>query len=177
MVKRQRRRRQERRRRHAQSAGWQTRHSVITGVGLAAGAALGMTSAAQAFTTYSYVTVGSTADTTGAIDCADPANTDCTLRQALIDAKTTPHFPLVLFQSGVTGTITVGSPLEITSSLAIYGPGSSALTVSGNHASRVLSVAGADVRVNGLTIADGQADGNGGGIEVKDAHFFLRFAV
>jgi len=39
----------------------------------------------------------------------------------------------------------------------IAGPGASALTVSGNHASRVIRVTGANVTIRGLTIADGSS--------------------
>jgi predicted outer membrane repeat protein len=173
MAKRQRRKRQERRQEHAKRQGWQTRHSVITGVGLAAGAALGMTSAAQADTFY----VASKLDTTGAVDCANDANIDCTLRQAIVDANANPDHDSIYFLSGITGTITLGSQLSITNPVGIYGPGPDVLTVSGNHASRVFNVdpatTGDYVGIFGLTVANGQTAGNGGGIFNSDAHLVL----
>jgi hypothetical protein len=61
----------------------QTKHSVITGVGLAAGAALGV--AAPALGASQSFFVGTTADTNAAPpgDCTSSTNTDCTLRQAI----------------------------------------------------------------------------------------------
>jgi hypothetical protein len=173
MAKRQRRKRQERRQEHAKRQGWQTRHSVITGVGLAAGAALGMTSVAQA----NYLYVGSNADTTGAADCTNSGNTDCTLRQAITDANAGSTFDYIYFQSGITGTITLGSQLSITNPVGIYGPGPDVLTVSGNHASRVFDVdpatPGDFVGITGLKIANGQVSGPGGGVRDEDAKLIL----
>jgi hypothetical protein len=69
---------------------------------------------------------------------------------------------------GVTGTIWLSGALpDVTQRLSIAGPGADALTVSGNHLTRVLNIAAAaDVVIFGLTIADGQvaAGVNGGGI-------------
>ena len=69
---------------------------------------------------------------------------------------------------GVTGTIQLRGALpDVTQRLSIAGPGADALTVSGNHLTRVLNItAAADVAISGLTIADGQvaAHVNGGGI-------------
>src|SRR5262245_44795183 len=86
------------------------------------------------------------------------------LRQALLD---TPAGGTVDFQSGLTGTIPLTSgELAISKNLTITGPGASALTVSGNHASRVFDIAaGFTVAISGLTIADGSVtNANGGGI-------------
>jgi hypothetical protein len=173
MAKRQSRKRQERRREHAKRLGWQTRHSVITGVGLAAGAALGMTSAAQA----NYLYVGSHADTTGAVDCANGGNVDCTLRQAIADANANSDQDTIYFESGITGTITLGSQLSVTNPVAFYGPGPQILTISGNHVGRVFdvdpTVTGDSVAIFGLKLANGQTPGNGGGIRDVDARLVL----
>src|SRR5262245_5781884 len=63
-------------------------------------------------------------------------------------------------------TIALGSTeLIITDSVTITGPGASSLAVSGNHQSRVFNIrGGATVAIDGLTIAQGQVVGDGGGI-------------
>jgi hypothetical protein len=85
------------------------------------------------------------------------------LRQAIMD---TPAGGTVDFQAGLTGAITLTTgELAITKDLTISGPGSSVLTVSGNHASRVFDIAASfTVSISGLTVADGFTTGNGGGI-------------
>jgi hypothetical protein len=86
------------------------------------------------------------------------------LRQAILD---TPAGGTVDFQADLTGTITLTSgELAIRKDLTISGPGATAITVSGNNASRVFEIAGPfTVSVSGLTIADGLADSaSGGGI-------------
>jgi hypothetical protein len=86
------------------------------------------------------------------------------LRQALMD---TPAGGTVDFQPGLTGTITLTmGGLVIANDLTVSGPGAGAITVSGNHASRVFVVgAGSTVGIAGLTIADGYAGTLGGGID------------
>ncbi len=87
------------------------------------------------------------------------------LRQAILD---TPAGGTVDFQAGLTGTITLASgELLISRNLTIVGPGANALTISGNHASRVFDIpATSTVMISGLAIADGQAPNyqEGGGI-------------
>ncbi|MEP6808794.1 MAG: choice-of-anchor Q domain-containing protein [Chthoniobacterales bacterium] len=75
--------------------------------------------------------------------------------------------------STLPATITLTSAeLAITKSMTIRGPGADQLTISGNNARRVIRTtpAGAGgsgaVTVSGLTIANGAATANGGGIEV-----------
>src|SRR3954467_2968756 len=106
MARRQRRRRRQRRQGHAKQRGWKTRYSVITGAGLVAGAALGMASGAQAAGTTYYV--GSNGDTTGATDCGDSTNTDCTLRDAVYAANANSgYLDYVVFTSNVSGAVTL----------------------------------------------------------------------
>jgi hypothetical protein len=89
------------------------------------------------------------------------------LRQAIVD---TPAGGTVDFQPGLVGTIALTSgELGIGKDLTIAGPGANALTISGNHASRVFDIAaGPNVAISGLTIADGTVSGSsfisGGGI-------------
>ncbi|MFO1477233.1 MAG: right-handed parallel beta-helix repeat-containing protein [Verrucomicrobiota bacterium] len=67
--------------------------------------------------------------------------------------------------TGVSGTITLTSgELVVSNSVSIAGPGPGALTVSGNHASRVFAVTAPVVAFSGLTIANGQSAQSGAGI-------------
>ena len=69
--------------------------------------------------------------------------------------------------TGVSGIIALTSgELAVPNSVRILGPGPGALTVSGNHASRVFVVTGAAVTISGLTVANGQCAQNGAGINV-----------
>jgi len=68
--------------------------------------------------------------------------------------------------TGVTGTIVLtNGQLNVPNSVTMLGPGASALTVSGNNASRVFNVTGTNVTISGLTIANGNTTNlNGAGI-------------
>ncbi len=93
------------------------------------------------------------------------------LRQAITDADSSNTGDTIVFQGGVTGTITLTSGnLEITNSLDISGPGASTLAISGGGISRVFIVdPGATVSISGLTVEagnsspSGTSDGDGGG--------------
>ncbi len=94
------------------------------------------------------------------------------LRQAILDANTTPGADTILFDAGVTGTITLSSgELTIAESVTITGPGLAELTIDADGASRVLSIysptENSVVTISGLTITGGSAD-RGGGILVND---------
>ena len=85
------------------------------------------------------------------------------LRQAILD---TPAGGTVGFQPGLRGTIALtGGQLVITQNLTIAGPGADAVTVSGNHATRVFDITGSNhtVAISGLTIADGRTTTDRGG--------------
>jgi hypothetical protein len=141
---------------------------VITGVGVAATATLGLAGAAQA--EYETYYVGSTADTTGSADCLDPENTTCTLRDAVYAANSNdPYVDYVVFASNVTGTVTLGgSDITIEAPVNIYGRGANVDTVSGNGNSRIFNLdmadTGANVRIYGLTLTDGYGPDAGGAI-------------
>ncbi len=65
----------------------------------------------------------------------------------------------ILLSNGVLGLTRTAGPVVIT------GPGASILTISGNHASQVWNFAsGVSASLSGLTIANGQTSGQGGGI-------------
>lgn len=85
------------------------------------------------------------------------------LRQAIEDANADTAADTIVFQAGVTGTITLTTgQLEITESVTITGPGAANLTVSGNNASRVFYMYNGStdiaVEISGLTIANGYAN-------------------
>jgi hypothetical protein len=70
------------------------------------------------------------------------------------------------FARGLRGIITLtGGELLVANSVTINGPGANEVSVSGNNSSRVFEVAaGQNVTISGLTITDGSASGQGGGI-------------
>jgi CSLREA domain-containing protein len=125
--------------------------------------------------TLATIVVNSTADV-----AADDGQ--CTLREAIVAANTDTASGAVAGEcaagnggdmvdlNGITGTITLTSPLpSITSDIIFSGPGSSHLTVwrdslSGTY--RIFTVdAGATATISGLTISNGSVmDGVGGGI-------------
>jgi len=85
------------------------------------------------------------------------------LRQAILDANANAGADDIVFDSGVTGTITLTSGfLEISDDLTITGPGANVLTVDGNAASNVFNVPANNVTISGLTIANGNAFVGGG---------------
>ena len=91
------------------------------------------------------------------------------LRQAITDAASGDTINFNLSGCPCTITLTTGE-LVINKSLAITGPGSSQLAVSGNNASRVFFIgAGTAVELRGLTVTGGNGasavePGHGGGI-------------
>jgi hypothetical protein len=169
MAKRQRRRRQVRRREHAKLAGWKTRHSVITGAGIAAGAVLGVSSPAVAQTTFEVNAANDLGDGT----CEVTTN-ECTLRDAIDDANATAGYDYVTFQSGITGTINLtAGEIPITDSVFIFGPGANVLTVDAAPNSRIFSInpatTGHEVGIYDLTLTGGDVAGAGGAIYNSDA--------
>jgi hypothetical protein len=92
------------------------------------------------------------------------------LRQAIAD---TAPGGTVDFDAGLAGIITLtSSPLTIAQDLTIAGPGAGVITVSGNHAWNVFTIANqVDVQISGLTIADalGMAIDNFGTLTVTSS--------
>jgi hypothetical protein len=67
--------------------------------------------------------------------------------------------------SGVSGTITLSSTINIYSSITITGPGSAVLSISGDNAVRVFYTSSGTISISGLTITNGKVtDDYGGGI-------------
>src|SRR5262245_44171194 len=88
------------------------------------------------------------------------------LRAAITAANTNPGVDVINFAPGLRGTIGLTSgELVITDGVTIDGPGAGRLAVSGNDASRVLRIgSGAEVTIDDLTVSNGRAVGQGGGI-------------
>jgi predicted outer membrane repeat protein len=93
------------------------------------------------------------------------------LRQALLDANVAPDPDRVLFQSKLSGTVSLATQLPITGPTEVVGPGAERITVSGGGAVRAFAIeppSGTPVSISGLTIADGRSF-VGGGIYNVDA--------
>jgi predicted outer membrane repeat protein len=91
------------------------------------------------------------------------------LRQAIEDGNGAAGADNVVFQAGLTGTITLtGGEIGISDSLTITGPGAASLAVSGNNASRVFYLYNKgeviDVTLTGITVRDGFAGGTPGAV-------------
>jgi hypothetical protein len=142
------------------------RKRIAAGTGLSLGAALSMTATAHAtdFTV------------TNALDTGDGS-----LRDAVDDSQLAAGPDRILFQSGLTGTVTLSSTLGISQPLEILGPGAGAFTVSGANADRVINidtaVVGADVKISGLSLIDGHSTSDGGVISTVDADLTIEDAV
>jgi hypothetical protein len=99
------------------------------------------------------------------------------LRSAIAQANGAGGADTITFQSGLSGTINVGSDMAITEELAIDGPGSGAITLDGGDATQILDSTGADLTsVSGLTFTDGNSGPYpggaisvyGGGVDLDD---------
>lgn len=103
------------------------------------------------------------------------------LRDAVDDSELAAGPDRVLFQSGLTGTVTLSSTLGITQPLEILGPGAGAFTVSGANADRVINIdtaaVGADVKISGLNLIDGHSTSDGGVISTVDADLTIENAA
>jgi hypothetical protein len=159
---------------------------VITGVGLTAGAALGV--AGPAFGASQDYFVGSIADTNAAPpgDCTSSTNTDCTLRQAIALANANSgQYDYIYFRSGLTGTITLtaasGGEIQVTDATYIYGPGPGQITVHAAPNTRIFNVnpanAGDVVEIDGMTLTGGNVTGEGGAVFNDDAQLRMAFAT
>jgi hypothetical protein len=98
------------------------------------------------------------------------------LRAAMIACSGNPGSK-VLFQEGLTGTITLTSVLpQIISSLTILGPGADVIVVDGANQYRPFSIyaPGMAISISGLSIKNGHGPGgNGGGIVVSSGNLSL----
>jgi hypothetical protein len=90
------------------------------------------------------------------------------LRQAIADVHDGGSITFNI-GGGYPATITLTSgELSVNKSITITGPGTDQLFVSGNDASRVFNINGADVTLADLTVTRGNIAGNGGGMYVSN---------
>ncbi len=97
-------------------------------------------------------------------NCGD---TNCTLRDAIVDANASPGADTIIFDLNPNSTITLdGTQLPaISGTLTIIGPGEGDLTVSAANLSRIFEInSGQSVTITGMTIRDGDSGSSGGGI-------------
>ena len=96
------------------------------------------------------------------------------LRQAITDANNNPGNDSIFFQAGLGGTITLtNGQLDIKDSVVIRGPGAKLLAISGNNASRILTIdpgALGTVDISGLTLKEGndKSSKGGGGMIIEN---------
>ncbi len=163
LSRRQRRGRAKRTRRARKQA---RRGRIAAGTGLSLAATLAGPPAAEAVD----FTVNTTADP-GDGTC----DGTCALRDAILNSSANNNSPVVdrvLFQSGLSGTVTLGTALPtIDEPLQVLGPGANVLTVSGGNARRsfapVVPVVGDDVLISGLTLTAGNSGASNGGAIVS----------
>jgi hypothetical protein len=90
------------------------------------------------------------------------------LRAAVTSANTAPGAPhTISFATGVEGTLTLSSPISITTALAINGPGALRLTLDGANATRLFRISPPNddqvIVLTGLTLTRGNAVGSDAG--------------
>jgi hypothetical protein len=92
-----------------------------------------------------------------------------TLRYAIAQANVGTCDTIAFNMNSYPATITLlQGQLEINKNLTISGPGSAALTISGNNASRVFQIdSGANVNISGVTVTGA----NPGGVTVNSTTF------
>jgi CSLREA domain-containing protein len=87
---------------------------------------------------------------------------DCSLREAVAVAW---NNDTISFQSGLTGTITLGSPIGVSRKITINGPGARLLTISGNNLTRQFTLnAVANLTLMRVSLADGKGGASNGAI-------------
>ena len=126
------------------------------GVGVSVGATIGIAPTAQALD-YEVDNLG---DSNVATTCDAGADNDCSLRQALINSNASGAVDdVIVFESGLSGSINVTAALTIFDSVQINGPGASVLSMDMNDTGRhfYLAPAADVVGISGLTLTDGDA--------------------
>lgn len=91
------------------------------------------------------------------------------LRQAVLDANGAAGADEIVFNTGLTGVITLTTgQMDVTDQLTITGPGPVALAVDGNSSSRIFSTAvaanGSPLTITGLTLRNATVASSGGAI-------------
>jgi Ca2+-binding RTX toxin-like protein len=139
------------------------------------------------------LSIGAALGSTATADAADFAVSNLndsgpgSLRQAIGEANAAPGADRVLFQSSLSGQITLSSVLSITDRVEVLGPGPDKLTVNADGKSRVFYIDIPDdgtpepVTISGLTLTGGKLpEGpfvSGGAIRSKYAHLTVENAV
>jgi predicted outer membrane repeat protein len=100
------------------------------------------------------------------------------LRQAVLDANLDATADTIVFQTGLSGQITLTTgQLGLNEPVDIQGPGANVITVSGNDASRIFYIqpntAGDPSSISGLTLTQGYFNGSGGAVYVNEARLTL----
>lgn len=88
----------------------------------------------------------------------DDGNCDanCSLREAVNQANLTVEADTIVFAPSVTGTIIIGSELQITNALTITGPGARLLAVDGNQSTRIFDITTTgSLEMSGVTVQRG----------------------
>jgi hypothetical protein len=151
--------------------------AAIAGATLTASALFAAGAQAATVNTYTVTTTGDDSGSTALCEGSSPSYTCGTLRDAIYAANSDGQNDLITFQSGLSGTITLGSTLTISDGggLMIDGPGSGTLTVSGagpEQHYRVFDVTSQNsyygTTISGLTVTNGHVDGRGGAIYNED---------
>lgn len=180
MTARQQRKRSRRRRRHTDESV--ARRRLIAAGGLTAGATLAFSGVAHAApVTY---TVGTNADSSSGGACTTPANSDCSLREAVSLSNANLDADMIVFNANLTGstiTLTTGE-LSVTDGVTITGPNASQLTITAGGSSRIFGInpaSSADpVSISGLTLTDGDAGpASGGAVYNEDAALTISGSV
>jgi Ca2+-binding RTX toxin-like protein len=138
-----------------------TRKRVMVGTGITLGATIAAPGVAQA----------DTFEVTNLLDDGSGG----TLREAVDDANSNDGFDRILFESGLSGTLTLtDGDLEIYDGVEIVGPGHARVTIDGDENDRIFSIypgqgppAGlTKVTISGLTLTGGDPgdEGDGGAI-------------
>ncbi len=126
-----------------------------------------------------------TVTTTDDHDDGNCSAEDCTLREAIVAANLLPDDSIIGFAPGVSGIIQLTGRLpDLASNLTVQGPGADLLTVRRNSVGiyRIFSISngmnnGPVVSITGLTISNGQATSDGGGIQNDHGTVLVRDCV
>ncbi len=87
------------------------------------------------------------------------------LRQAVAGAAAGST---IVFQTGLSGTITLDSQIDLNKNLTIDGTGAT-ITISGNDATRIFSITSGAILLSRLTLTNGRAIASNGGAILLDA--------
>jgi hypothetical protein len=99
------------------------------------------------------------------------------LRAQVLAANANAGLDQIVFNAGVTGTISLATTIDITDDLTLIGPGARVVTVSGGNARRIFNVT-APASISRLRMANGFTDRGAaiaynaaGLLSVSDCHF------